>query len=70
MKNDKEFCPLCGSELVVIEYRGHDPEVLALMKSDGFCGFLGCCRVDLHDRVVDDVNYRGKVFFRRVSHAF
>jgi hypothetical protein len=69
MMNDKEVCPVCGSELVVIEYRGHDPKTLALMKSDGFRGFLGCVRVDLHDKVVDGVDYRGKVFVSPVSHG-
>lgn len=60
-------CPICGSKLVVVEYRGKKPDLLALMKSDDFSGFLGCLRVDLHDKVVDGVNYRGKVFIRPIS---
>jgi len=38
--------------------------MLALMKSANFVGFVGCCRVELHDKVVDGVNYQGKVFVR------
>jgi len=57
-------CPICGSELVELKYSGHERSILALIESDGFVGFLGCCRVELHDKVVDGVNYRGKVFIR------
>jgi len=59
-------CPLCGSLLAEIEYSGKNPDVLALTKRDGFCGFVGCIRVNLHDKVVDGVNYRGKVFVKPV----
>ena len=57
------FCPVCGSELVPVKYLGKNPKFLALIERDGFCGFLGCIRVALHDKVVDGVNYRGKGFF-------
>ena len=66
--SSENICRICGSKLVVVEYRGHNPEVLALMKSDGFCHFLGCTRVDLHNKVMDGVNYRGKVVVRPVFH--
>ena len=33
-----------------------------------FRGFLGCLRVDLHDKVVDGVNYHGKVYIVPVFH--
>ena len=59
-------CPLCGSVLVEIAYSGKKPDLLALMKRDDFRGFFGCIRVNLHDKVVDGVNYRGKVFVRPV----
>jgi len=62
-------CPICGSVLVKIEYRGKKPDKLALMKRADFCYFVGCIRVDLHDKVVDGVNYSGKVFFRPVFHS-
>jgi hypothetical protein len=67
--SSENICPICGFKLVPVEYRGNKPEVLALMKSGGFCHFLGCIRVDLHDKVVDGVNYRGKVFVRPVFHS-
>jgi hypothetical protein len=57
-------CPICGSELVELRYRGYNRSILAFTESDGFVGFLGCCRVELHDKVVDGVNYRGKVFVK------
>lgn len=64
-------CPICGSALVEIQYRGRKPDVLALAKRGDFRCFVGCLRVDLHDKIVDGVNYRGKVFvkpiFARVS---
>lgn len=62
------FCPICGSELVVIEYLGHESDKLALMKSERFCCFLGCIRVDLHDKIVDGVNHRGKVYVLPMFH--
>lgn len=62
-------CPICGSVLVEIEYKGNKSDLLALTKRDDFCGFVGCLRVDLHDKVVDGVNYRGKVFVRAVFHG-
>ena len=55
-------CPICGSELVELKYKGHKRSVLALVESDGFVGFLGCKRVESHDKVVDGVDYCGKVF--------
>ena len=61
-------CPICGSELVVVKYSGKEPDKLALMRRDDFCGFLGCLRVDLHDKVVDGVNHRGKVFLKPIFH--
>jgi len=62
-------CPICASVLVKIEYKGKKPEILALTKRDDFCFFVGCLRVDLHDKVVDGVDCRGKVFFRPVFHG-
>jgi len=59
-------CPSCGSPYVKIEYKGKEPDLLALTKRDDFCCFVGCLRVDLHDKVVDGVDYRGKVIFRPV----
>jgi len=59
-------CPVCGLELVVVKYSGGERDLLALAESDGFRYFLGCLRVDLHDKVLDGVNYRGKVFIRSV----
>jgi hypothetical protein len=63
-----ERCPICGSELVVLEYRGKKRKLLRLAGSDGFCGFLGCNRADLHDKVVDGVSWRGKVYIYPVFH--
>jgi len=57
-------CPICRSKMKWLEYRGHNPEKLAIMKIDGFRGFFGCVRVDLHDKVVDGVDWRGMVFVR------
>jgi hypothetical protein len=62
-------CPICGLKLVPVEYKGKEPDKLALMGRDGFCGFLGCVRVDLHDKVVDGVNYRGKVYVVPIFHS-
>jgi hypothetical protein len=62
-------CPICGSVLVEIEYKGKKPHFLALTKRDDFRGFVGCLRVDLHDKVVDVVDYRGKVYVRSVFHG-
>jgi hypothetical protein len=59
-------CPLCGLELVVVKYSGSEHDLLALAESDGFRYFLGCLRVDLHDKVLDGVDYRGKVYIRAV----
>jgi len=59
-------CPICGSVLAKIVYSGKKPDMLALIKRDGFRGFVGCIRVNLHDKVVDGVNYRGKVFVRPI----
>jgi hypothetical protein len=63
------YCPICGLELVPVKYCGKEPEHLALMKCDGFCGFLGCIRVDLHDKVVGGVNHRGKVHVVPIFHS-
>ena len=68
MKNDLPICPLCGLELVVVDYRGKNPSLLALMERDDFCCFKGCLRVKLHDKVVGGVNYRGKVYCVAVFH--
>lgn len=64
-----EYCPLCGSRLRVIEYRGDKPELLALVKREDFRCFVGCVRVELHDKVVDGVDYRGKVFVQPIFHS-
>lgn len=63
------YCPICGSELVTVKYVGDERDKLALMERADFCCFLGCIRVDLHDKVVDGVNSRGKVFIRPMFHA-
>ncbi len=65
MKIEKE-CPICGSRVTRIKYRGNEPELLALMNLVGFCCFVGCVRVDLHDKVIDGVSYRGRVSVRPV----
>ena len=65
---NKDCCPICGSPLVELGYCGKKPDNLALMKRKDFCGFLGCSRTDLHDKVVNGVNYRGQVFVRPVLH--
>jgi len=62
-------CPICGSKVVKLEYRGHKRSILDIIESDGFVCLLGCCRVDLHDKVIDGVNYRGKVFVKPVFSA-
>lgn len=62
-------CPICGSALVKIEYRGRKPHLLALMKRADFRCFVGCIRIHLHDKVVDGVNYRGKVFLELCSRS-
>jgi hypothetical protein len=59
-----DLCPICGSKLVELNYSGHKRSILALIESDGFVALLGCMRVELHDKVVDGVNYQGKVFVR------
>jgi hypothetical protein len=64
-----ECCPICGSKLVVLEYRGNEPHVLAMMKRRDFRGFLGCNRADLHDKVVDGVNYQDKAFIKAIFHS-
>lgn len=62
-------CPVCGSELTPLRYSGKESGKLALMKRTGFCGFLGCVRVDLHDKVVDGVSYRDKVYVVPIFHG-
>jgi len=59
-------CPICGLELAVVKYSGGKRDLLALAQSDGFRCFLGCLRVDLHDKVLDGVNHRGQVYIRAV----
>jgi hypothetical protein len=54
--------------LAPLNYLGKEPVKLALMKRNGFCGFLGCIRVDLHDKVVDGVSYHGKVYVVPIFH--
>jgi hypothetical protein len=63
-----QYCPICGFELLPLNYVGKGLDELALMKREGFCGFLGCIRVDLHDKVVDGVNHRGKVYIMPIFH--
>jgi hypothetical protein len=65
-KHDVMSCPLCGSMLVKVNYVGNKPEILALTKHDGFRGLWGCLRVDLHDKIVDGVDYRDKVFIKPI----
>lgn len=62
---EPKFCPICGSQLVELGYLGKDANFLGLMKEKGFRSFLGCLRVDLHDKVFDGVDYRGKVYLFR-----
>jgi len=62
------FCPLCGCELVAIKYLGNKPDMLAKMKRPDFCGFLGCIRVELHDKIVNGINYRGKAYVIPIFH--
>jgi len=64
-----ECCPLCGSRLRVIEYRGDKPELLALVLREDFRCFVGCVRVELHDKVIDGVDYQGKVFVQPIFHS-
>lgn len=59
---EPKFCPICGSKLVPIKYRGKKSDLLASATSKGFRYFLGCVRIDLHDKVLDGVDYRGKVY--------
>jgi len=66
--SSERYCPICGFELAPLKYGGKEPDKLALMKRDGFCGFLGCVRVALHDKVVDGVDYHGKVYVVPVFH--
>lgn len=58
------YCSVCGSVLRPVQYQGKEP--LPVMDKPDFGGFLGCLRVDLHDKVVNGVNYRGKVFIKAV----
>lgn len=59
-----DSCPICGSKLVKLNYSGHKRSILALIESNGFIALVGCMRVELHDKIVDGVNYQGKVFVR------
>lgn len=59
-------CPICGSPLIELAYKGNKPDFVALAKRDDFYCFLGCKRVDLHNKTVNGVNYRGKVFVRTI----
>jgi len=65
-KSDVAVCPICGSELVELKYRGNKPNLVALAKRDDFLRFMGCKRVDLHNKTVNGVNYRGQVFIRTI----
>jgi len=65
-KHGDMSCPICGSVLVGIKYTGNRADLLALTKRVGFRCFVGCLRVDLHDKVVDGVDCRGKVFVRAI----
>lgn len=55
-------CSICGSALVVVKYQGSERDMLKLVESGH--RLLGCLHVNLHDKVVDGVNYRGKVFIK------
>lgn len=68
-KHGLMVCPICGSVLVKLEYRGNKPNVLALAKRDDFCYFVGCSRTDLHNKIMNGVSYRGKVFVRAIFKA-
>lgn len=57
-------CPICGSPLVLLEYKGNDPDLLALMKQANFYALFGCNHLELHDKVVNGVDHRGKVFIK------
>jgi len=59
-------CPICGFKLAVVKYTGTERRLLDVAESDGFRCFLGCLRVDLHDKVVDGVNHRGKAYIQAV----
>ena len=59
-------CPICGSTLVELEYKGNKPHLLAAMRRADFRCFVGCPHIDLHDKVVDGVNYSGKTFIRPI----
>ena len=59
---DSKFCPICSSRLVELNYLGNDARCSDLMEKKGFRSFLGCMRVDLHDKALDGVDYRGKVY--------
>jgi len=61
-------CPICGSALAVVKYTGTERRLLDLAESDGFRCFLGCLRVDLHDKVVYGINHRGKGYIQAVFH--
>ena len=65
-KHGSMVCPICGSLLIKLKFMGNDAKVLALAKRKDFLCFVGCCRVDLHNKIVDGVDYRGKVFIRTV----
>jgi hypothetical protein len=52
-----------------VKYLGTKRVFSALMESDDFCGFLGCIRVDLHDKVVNGVNHHNKVYIVPVFHS-
>jgi hypothetical protein len=63
-KHGSMVCPICGSLLIRLDYKGHKPSMLVLAKHDNFRFFIGCLRVELHNKTVDGVNYRGKVFIK------
>jgi len=65
-KHGLMVCPICGSVLIEIKYRGNKPHVLALAKRDDFGCFVGCLRADLHNKTVDGIDYRGKVYIRTI----
>jgi hypothetical protein len=50
------FCSVCGSEMVYINHGG-----------GCFRLCLVCAHVELHDKIVDGVNFHGKSVFRLVS---
>ena len=66
VKHGLMTCPICKSALIEIVYKGEKPDILALTKRADFRCFVGCVRVELHNKVVDGVDCRGQVFIKVV----